>query len=227
LKTLRYVAFVVLAVWFVACIGCGGSGASLSSSPSQGRAQYSSQGQAQTAIHFAIPIHAPGSQFSEGTQQAPYQQALSKGAQAKFANGNFDVFLDNRQIVSANFTPTWVAGVLQTGPGPSGEVNPTPDGGSITYTSEITTTEIDVTVNLTTTAGPLHTIGVVQTNGDCVNTDGDPCLSTQPGYVLAEGQTQFTLNPDGGTPNLAINLTLQGVLQSGYICPTGSMSSII
>jgi hypothetical protein len=190
-----------------------------------------SQGQAQSAIHFAIPIRAQGSQFSEGPQQAPNQgsqQALQhKGAVVKFmdpsANGPFLVFFDGNQILNANFTPTWTTSSNPSpvlGPGPSGGPITLPDGGSISYTSEIYATEIDVAVSLTTTAGPLHTIGVVQTNGNCL--DPDPCLSTQNGYVLAAGQVQFNLQP-GNNNSTPIALTLQGVLQSGYICPTGTM----
>jgi hypothetical protein len=70
-----------------------------------------------------------------------------------------------------------------------------------------------VTATLTTVVGESHTFGVVQLNGPCLN-DG-LCLSTNDGYVLAEGQTSFTLEA-GDNP--VVTLTLKGVLEAGFMC---------
>jgi hypothetical protein len=145
------------------------------------------------------------------------------------ANGDFQIYLDAQKVLAANFTPQWNSdGTPVTGPGPSAPETTTPDGGSISYTSDITATAVNVTVNLKTVSGMPHTFGVVQLNGACMpdeygrrsclgdpsNTNGQPGINN--GYVLAEGQTSFTLN--AGANNSPINLTLQGVIESAYLC---------
>jgi hypothetical protein len=183
-----------------------------------------------SVISFAIPVHPQGSQFT-GFQKTNQHTGISANVAtpkpqfmdsiAFTAPGSaLQLYLDTHNVATISFTgiATDSDGNLQPGPGPSATSTSTPDGGSISYHSTITSTEIDVTVNLTTISEMQHTLGIVQTNGACVGTD--PCIANNSGYVLAEGQTSFTLNT--GSSNSGVSLTLQPVLEAGFICPTGS-----
>jgi hypothetical protein len=195
-----------------------------------------------STINFVIPTRSQGSQFTEFPKNQPggvrpnvdIARPQFMDSSAFTTSGTaLQMYLDRNNVATISFTglPT-VNGNLKPGPGPSAPSTSTPDGGSISYSSVITATEIDVTVNLTTTTDTQHNLGVVQTNGACLpNVTGttDWCLGgagtvgeglpgTNLGYVLAEGQTSFTLN--SGSSNPGVSLTLQAVLQSGYICPT-------
>jgi hypothetical protein len=228
LNTLRCTATLVLAASFVACVGCGNVKGSQNVTTPQ-----PSEKKGTSVIHFAIPIHKPGSQFLTSPQASkPGVRAASTRPRSEFidssANGNIVLFLDGQQVLSANFTPQWNGSNPVLGPGPSAPATSTPDGGSISYTSNVTATEIDVSVSLTTVADVAHTLGIVQLNGACVpdqygrqlclgdsgNTNGQAGISN--GYVLSEGQTSFTLNT--GDDNAGLNLTLNGVLEAGFLC---------
>jgi hypothetical protein len=226
LKILGCISMLALTASFVACVGCGGvKGTKNISTALSGE-------KGTGVIRFAIPIHKPGSQFLAGPQFSKSGvRAAATHPRSEFidssADGNIVMFLDGQQVLSANFTPPWNGGNPVLGDGPSAPARTTPDGGSISYTSTVTPTEVDVTVNLTTVAGISHVLGIVQLNGACGPDQygrqlclGDPGatgVGINTGYVLAEGQTQpFTLQT--GEDNAGISLTLQGVLEAGFIC---------
>ncbi|HKF46834.1 MAG TPA: hypothetical protein VKB38_05705 [Terracidiphilus sp.] len=227
---MKRIAPLSLTALFVTCIGCGAV------KGTQNPKTTSSSGEkGSSTVTFAIPIHSPGSQFTAGPQSSKARaRAAAVKSRSQFvdssANGDFQIYLDGAKILDANFTPQWNGDAPVQGPGPSAPESSTPDGGSISYTSNVTATEIDVTVNLTTVSEVAHTLGVVQVNGACLaNASGttDWCLGgsgaisdgfvgVNNGYVLAEGQTSFTLSP--GSDNSGISLTLKGVLEAGYLC---------
>jgi hypothetical protein len=230
LNTLKCIATLVLTASLGACVGCGGVKGlqNLTTQPS------GQQQQGTSAISFAIPINTPGSQFANGPQPTPSQPGVHANAtrpRPQFvdstSNGNIQIFLDSNIALSfstqldGNGNPSQPAGTNSW------------QGGSATYTASTATTAtgtvLSVAVNLTTVSGVQHTLGVVQTNGDCLrNVTGttDWCLGgsgaiseglvgLNKGYILAEGQKSFTLNPGSNDP---LTLTLQGVLQSVYLC---------
>lgn len=209
--------------------GCGGS--------SSGSTQQSAPGT--SSVAFGIPLHQPGSQLTGGPA------ASSGGAQAfgahpefvdQYSNGKILGYLDGATnqtpVMTVNLAGiTWSSSGVPTIniPGDFTGSGTTADGGTISWTSTLSSVStgytLNVTANLSTLVnGASHTFGVVETNGQCtVDQYNDPllCISGNDGYVLAEGQTTFT--PTAGPTDL-ITLTLGGVLQAGFICNTNDPS---
>jgi hypothetical protein len=131
-------------------------------------------------------------------------------------NGTFDVFVDGAQVLNASFAPPLdSSGNPIPGPGPSSNVK-LANGGSLTYTSTVSSTAVTVNATLTMLVGT-HTLGVVQTNGPCAP---DPygrelCIANTDGYVLSEGQASFTLV---GGQAVTVPLYLRGVMESAFLC---------
>jgi len=222
--------------------GCGG-GASGSSSipsnpgvspttPSNPSAKTSS-----SSVKFVIPLSGLRG-VTDPNPQLINSQSVAKSVGSKrspqfidaSSNGGLTVILDAQKIVNnVTFAPNGNVTEGQQGPQGNGLL---PNGGSYTYSVTYTYTNsqsgapttansgsqpyADFAVNYTTIPGK-HMVGIVQTNGPCEpDTYGrELCIPTTEGYVLAEGQQTFTLQP--GT-NLPQTMVLRGVLQSTYFC---------
>lgn len=134
------------------------------------------------------------------------------------SNGAITMFFDGVEVM--DHVSFGTSGTPGPGPSSSSSIS-LPGGGSFSYTSTIsqgTGNQPWVTVNGTfSTYTGNHTIGVVQTNGPCIpdSYGRQSCIAGTDGYVLAEGQNTFTMQP-GSNNNLA--LYLHGVMQSAYIC---------
>lgn len=200
-----------------ACSG-GGAGSSTSSLPPPVTNPGTQQNNAQAKIAFSFPL---GNGKIAGT--APSMRQLSGSRRPMFIDGNdsngaITMFFDGTEVM--DHVSFGTSGTPGPGPSSSSAIA-LPGGGTFSYTSTISQGTgnqpwATVTGTFTTYTGN-HTIGVVQTNGPCIpdSYGRQLCIAGTDGYVLAEGQNTFTLQP-GSNNNLA--LYLQGVMQSAYIC---------
>jgi hypothetical protein len=194
-----------------ACGGGGGSSSGVTPVPTS-TPSVTKKADAVSSLSFKIP-------FALGANRAPSAQGRKSSVKpqyiSQYSNGGITILLDGQTLVdNASFVPPFDAsGNPIAGPGPSGS-------GTFSYTSTVSVSNgngyVTVNGNFTTIPGP-HTLGVVQTDGPCVpdSYGREQCLATTNGYVLAEGQTTFTL--DSGN-NLPTSLTLKGVMQGAFLC---------
>jgi hypothetical protein len=177
-------------------------------------------------LKISIPIGQPGTQGFQSNRKGtsgPHSQYTVRGKFVdRYSNGSLLAYIDGTQafsldlssLVDANGNPISTAG-------PSGS-STLPNGATVQYSSTVSATSLTVTGQINISSGVSHSFGAVETNGDCLYIDGSPCLG-DPGYsgglnkgfVLAEGQTSFTLQPNS-TAN--VTLTLAEVIEAGYIC---------
>lgn len=177
-----------------------------------------------TTVTFLVPI-------GNGPLSAP---AARSHVKRYFLDGNSNGYItmlfDGATVMNAqSFAGDGTPGDA----GPSGNSS-LPGGGSFSYTSTIVSgpngsnqVYAQVTGDFSTFQGQ-HTIGIVQTDGPCLYGNGDPaqgpCLSGTDGFVLAEGQQTFLLQP--GVNATPIQMYLKGVLQSAYVCDAACDGSI-
>jgi hypothetical protein len=219
---LKSILPAVLAGATLALTACGGN--SNSPLPVQTQPVTQSAKPASTTITFRVPIGvAP---VGAPSARSHVKRYFLDGS----SNGYITMFFDGTSVMNAqSFAGDGTPG--DTGPSGSATL---PGGGSFSYTSQIVSgpngsnqVYAQVTGNFATFQGQ-HTIGIVQTNGPCLYGNGDPsqgpCLSTTDGYVLAEGQQTFMLQP--GVNSTPVQMYLQGVMQSAYICDAGCDGSV-
>jgi hypothetical protein len=178
------------------------------------------QANAKSTITFAIPVNQKHLGVpSKAGRAIGYKPAFISGN----SDGNITFIFDTSTSIVVPFAPANAPTPTSTPiPGPSGSVN-LPGGGTFSYTSQFVADysggnqEYAVVDAAYTTIPGTHTLGVVQTNGACQpDTYGrELCIPNTVGFVLAEGQTTLNLQP--GT-NPTTTLTLQGVMQSAYLC---------
>ena len=169
-----------------------------------------------SAVTFGIALHKPGSQF-------PGRFASRRGLHPRadfintYANGDIYGYLNSQLVMTLDLSLIdWTDATAPTIP--AGDLTGTAtasDGSTISWASSLTGTTLSVTATLNTIAGKSYKFGVVQTNGPCVGPD--PCLATNDGYVMAEGQTPSFTTPKPPANN-DLTLTLGGVLEAGYLC---------
>ncbi|MGZ3506041.1 MAG: hypothetical protein ACXWNJ_09270 [Vulcanimicrobiaceae bacterium] len=202
-----------------ACSGGGGSSSSGASViPNPPPVSPGTQSVAKSSVSFRVPFatHTAGRVPSSLGRKAGVKPMYV----SPYSNGGLTVIFDGQTVVNAFAVPLDSNGNPIAGSGPSGNAT-LPNGGTFSYTSTITVNSsgngyVQLNANYTTIPGS-HTIGVVQTDGPCVPDQYGRalCIPNTNGFVLAEGQTTFTLNSGANAPN---TLFLRGVIQSAYLC---------
>jgi hypothetical protein len=214
----RALAFLLSGLAISACSGSpagipsSGSPTAVAPSPPQTTAQ----SKASAGITFIIPLKSLESALTPSSVARASVSSAKPQFVSVSGNGTFDVLLDGTSVLNASFAPPVdSSGNPIPGPGPSSNVT-LANGGSLTYTSTVSSTAITVNATVTTLAGS-HTLGVVQTNGACAP---DPygrelCIANNSGYVLSEGQASFTLV---GGQAVTVPLYMRGVMESAFLC---------